>query len=300
MSHSSNFTLPDDTPDFIVTRVFDAPRALLWTCWMEPSHLSRWWGPEGFTCPVCEVVPQVGGRFRLVIRSPEGAGYAMSGIFREIVPDEKIVNENDVSEHSEEWHDMIDPARKGQGKRKIEMLTTVTFEDHGKGARLTMRTRFPSIVLRDNFTSMGAKEAWISSFERLEDLTNALKGNDREINIVRVIAAPVAKVFAAFSDPKGMAKWWGPNGFTTTTHKMDFRVGGSWTYTMHGPDGTDYPNHVSYTAIEPGHTIAYDHGTGPDHPVAWAKRSMRCWSTSTQSVTPSACPTSACRPASVG
>ena len=109
MSHSSNFTLPDDTPDFILTRVFDAPRALLWTCWMEPSHLSRWWGPEGFTCPVCEVVPQVGGRFRLVIRSPEGADYAMSGIFREIVPHEKIVKEDDVSEHSDEWHDMIDP-----------------------------------------------------------------------------------------------------------------------------------------------------------------------------------------------
>ena len=224
MSHSSNFTLPDDAPGFIVTRVFDAPRALLWTCWMEPSHLSRWWGPEGFTCPVCEVDPQAGGRFRLVIRSPEGADYAMSGIFREIVPHEKIVKEDDVSEHSEEWHDMIDPARKGQGKRKIEMLTTVTFEDHGKGARLTMRTRFPSIALRDNFAGMGAKQVWISSLERLDDLSNALKDSDREFNIVRVVSAPVAKVFAAFSDPEGMAKWWGPNGFTTTTHHMNFRM----------------------------------------------------------------------------
>ena len=104
------------------------------------------------------------------------------------------------------------------------MLTTVTFENHGKGARLTMRTRFPSIVLRDNFASMGAKQAWISSLERLENLSNALKDSDREFNIVRIIEAPVAKVFAAFSDPKGMAKWWGPNGFTTTTHHMNFRM----------------------------------------------------------------------------
>ena len=138
MNHSSEFSLPGDAPEFILTRVFDAPRALLWTCWMEPGHLSRWWGPKAFTCPVCEVDARAGGKFRLVMRSPDGADYPMSGIFREIVPQQRIVKEDDVSEHSEEWHDMVDPDRKGQGKRKIEMLTTVTFEDS------TARARAPS------------------------------------------------------------------------------------------------------------------------------------------------------------
>lgn len=270
-NHSSDFTLPADVPEFSLIRVFDAPRALLWTCWTEPGHVSRWWGPKPFTCPVSEIDARVGGTFRLVVRSPGGDDYAMSGIFREIVPQQKFVKEDDVSEHSEAWHDMVDPDRRGQGKRRIDILTTVTFEDQateeGMGTKITIYTRLPSVTIRDNFASFGLKEAWDSSFGKLDDLANALKGNDREINIVRDIQAPIARVFAAFSDPDGMAQWWGPNGFTTTTHKMDFRIGGTWTYTMHGPDGTDYPNHVAYTSIVPERNIAYDHGTHPDQPA---------------------------------
>ena len=267
MNRTSDVTLPADSPDFILTRVFDAPRHLVWTCWMEPSHLARWWGPRPFTCPVCEVDARIGGKFRLVMRGPDGSDYPMSGVFRDIVPMQRIVKEDDVSEHSEAWHDMVDPDRKGQGKRKIEMLTTVSFEDAGTGTRVTIRTTFPSRRLRDNFARIGMKDGWNSSLEKLVDLLDALKGNDREISITRLVDAPVRLVFAAFSDPAGMAKWWGPDGFTTTTHGMDFRVGGTWVYTMHGPDGTDYPNHVGYTAIETDRRIAYDHGTDADHPA---------------------------------
>lgn len=266
MSHSSEVSLPGDAPLFVLTWVFDAPRALVYTCWMDPSHLARWWGPKPFSCPVCEVDPHVGGEFRLVMRSPDGNDYPMRGIFREIVPDVKIVKEDDVSEHSEEWHDMVDPDRKGQGKRTIDMLTTVTFEDLGRGTKVTIATRFPSIALRDNFARIGMKEGWSSSLEKLEELLDAIKGDEREFSIVRLINAPLARVFAAFSDPAGLAVWWGPNGFTTTTRKQEFRVGGVWDYTMHGPDGTDYPNFVRYTAIEPGKRIAYDHGSSAGEP----------------------------------
>ena len=157
---------------------------------MEPSHLSQWWGPKGFTCPLCEVDPKVGGEFRMVIRGTDGTDYPMRGRFRELVPNKRIVKEDDVSEHSEEWHDMVDPARKGQGKRKIDMLTTVTFADEGKGTRVTITTRFPSIELRDNFVKHGMKEAWSSSFERLEELLDAIKDKPKEIRIRRLIAHP--------------------------------------------------------------------------------------------------------------
>ncbi len=244
MTFETEAVLPGSQPDFILNRVFAAPRPLLYRCFMDPGYLSRWYGPRGFTCPDCEVDAKAGGRFKLSVQSPDGMVFAMTGTFLDIVRDERVVKEDDVSGHPEFWFDLVDPARKGQGLRKIGMTTTLSFADHPEGSRLTVATRFDTVEMRDNFAKVGLKEGWSSSFEKLDDLTNALKGNDREINIARLIAHPVERVFAAFSNPAGMATWWGPNGFTTTTRSMQFKVGGTWDYTMHGPDGTDYPNYV--------------------------------------------------------
>ena len=129
MDRNSKLVLAPEAPDFILARHFDAPRTLVWKCWMEPSYLARWFGPRGFTCPVCEIDPHAGGKFRIVIRSADGADYAMFGVFREIVPMERIVKEDDMSEHSEEWKDMVDPGRKGEADRQIRAVTTVSFAD---------------------------------------------------------------------------------------------------------------------------------------------------------------------------
>ena len=84
---------------------------------------------------------------------------------------------------------------------------------------------------------------------------------DREIVVTRVYDAPRGLVFDAFTDPKHISQWWGPRGFTTTTHSMDFRVDGEWRYTMHGPDGTDYKNLVVYHEIERPERLVYTHGS---------------------------------------
>jgi uncharacterized protein YndB with AHSA1/START domain len=95
---------------------------------------------------------------------------------------------------------------------------------------------------------------------------NRAPESERDIVITRSINAPLDLVWKAFSDPKGMAHWWGPNGFTTTTFEMNFRVGGMWRYVMHGPDGTDYNNWTRYAEITPQQRIVYDHGgDDPDH-----------------------------------
>lgn len=83
---------------------------------------------------------------------------------------------------------------------------------------------------------------------------------DRGFRVSRRVAAPRARVFAAFTDPAQVALWWGPAGFRNTVHAMDVRAGGSWRYTMHGPDGTDWPNRVDYTDVRPGEHLAYRHG----------------------------------------
>jgi uncharacterized protein YndB with AHSA1/START domain len=87
---------------------------------------------------------------------------------------------------------------------------------------------------------------------------------DREIVLSRVYDAPRALVFDAFTDAKHLPNWWGPRGFTITTQSIDVRVGGKWSFMMHGPDGTDFPNRIVYREIARPDRIVYDHDEGHD------------------------------------
>ncbi len=101
-------------------------------------------------------------------------------------------------------------------------------------------------------------------------LSQANLDNPVEIIICRTFAAPRALVWQAWTDPQHVGRWWGPAGFTTTTHAMDFRPGGSWRYTMHGPDGRDYANLLEYIAIEqPARLIYTLRGEGSDDSVSF-------------------------------
>lgn len=83
---------------------------------------------------------------------------------------------------------------------------------------------------------------------------------EREIIITRQVRAPQALVWEACTKPEHVDRWWGPDGFSNRTLRMDFRVGGQWEYTMTGPDGTVWPNLITYREIEPITRMAYDHG----------------------------------------
>jgi len=88
-----------------------------------------------------------------------------------------------------------------------------------------------------------------------------------ELKITRVYDAPVAAVWEAWTDPEQVAKWWGPRGFTLTHHSKDLKPGGHWHYTMHGPDGTDYPNKTVYIEVDEYKRLVYDHGANDDQPA---------------------------------
>jgi uncharacterized protein YndB with AHSA1/START domain len=92
---------------------------------------------------------------------------------------------------------------------------------------------------------------------------------DREVVISRVIDAPRELVFEAFTEVRHLSQWWGPEGFTTTTRSFEFRVGGVWDFVMHGPDGTDYPEWISWAEIAPPERIALLHGESHDDPNAF-------------------------------
>jgi uncharacterized protein YndB with AHSA1/START domain len=90
----------------------------------------------------------------------------------------------------------------------------------------------------------------------------AVVTSDREIVTSRVYDAPREMVWEAFTDPKQVVQWWGPNGFTTTIHEMDVRPGGRWRHTMRGPDGTEYPNQSVFKEVLKPERIVYGHGGG--------------------------------------
>jgi uncharacterized protein YndB with AHSA1/START domain len=92
---------------------------------------------------------------------------------------------------------------------------------------------------------------------------------DREIVISRVIGAPRELVFEAFTRVRHLSRWWGPEGFTTTTRSFEFRVGGVWDFVMHGPDGTDYQEWITWREIVPPERIALLHGESRDDPNAF-------------------------------
>lgn len=94
----------------------------------------------------------------------------------------------------------------------------------------------------------------------------AAKNKSNEIKITRIYDAPLKAVWDAWTDPQQAAKWWGPRGFTLTTHSKDLRVGGTWNYTMHGPDGVDYPNITKYLEVENFKKLVYDHGGNEKQP----------------------------------
>jgi uncharacterized protein YndB with AHSA1/START domain len=162
--------------EFVITRVFHAPRELVWQAWTEPKHMAAWFGPETFTIPVCKMDLRPGGAWRLVMRGPDGSEYPLSGIYREIIRPERIVTSVDVSEHPDTWFDMVEPGRdSSKGKPRYDLGWTVTFEPVADGTKLSIHNHFPSHALRDAFVKIGMSEGWGGSLDKLSKLLSRMR-----------------------------------------------------------------------------------------------------------------------------
>src|SRR5579871_3749344 len=129
--------------EFVIARVFEAPRALVFKAWTDPKHMAQWWGPRGFTNPVCELDVRPGGAWRIVMRGPDGALHPTKGVYREVVEPERLVMTINHSELSDEWHDLVNPNRdKAKGKPGLEGVMTVMFEEFDGRTKLTVRVSF--------------------------------------------------------------------------------------------------------------------------------------------------------------
>jgi uncharacterized protein YndB with AHSA1/START domain len=171
MEESTRPTTGPAEREFVISRIINAPRTLVFKAWTEPKHMAQWWGPHTFTNPICEMDVRPGGAFRIVMRGPDGADHPARGVYREVVPPERLVMTIDHSELSDEWHDLVNPNRdRAAGKPALEGLTTVTFEDQGGKTKLTVRILFDTAAIRDALLKIGMTQGWSQSLERLETL----------------------------------------------------------------------------------------------------------------------------------
>ena len=156
--------------DIVITREFAAPRQLVWDVWTTPDHLEQWFGPKGFKTRVEELDFQVGGRSNYVMVGPDGSEYPAVGVFKEIIPIEKIVSTDDFGEGFEnvEAFKNVD-LPKG-------MLLTALFDDLGPTTKLTLITSHQSVEDREKHEAIGVVAGWNSSFDKMDDYMAELQG----------------------------------------------------------------------------------------------------------------------------
>jgi uncharacterized protein YndB with AHSA1/START domain len=146
--------------DFVIVRVFDAPRALVWKAWTDPEHFMRWWGPENFTSPSCTMDLRVGGKYLWCMRSAAGKEYWNTGVYREIVPLERIVYTDGFADAQ---GNPVPPSYYGMpdAPASAEFVVTVTFTEQNGKTTMTLRHAMPPEW------AAGAKSGWNGSFDKL-------------------------------------------------------------------------------------------------------------------------------------
>ena len=144
----------------LITRILDAPPSLVFKAWTDPAHLAQWWGPKGFTNPVCEIDVRPGGALRIVMRAPDGAEHPMTGTFKEIVENERLV--------------FTVVAVDRDGKPLLEALTTVTFAEQGGMTKLTVHASAVGLASIAAQMLGGMEAGWTQSLERLAALATHL------------------------------------------------------------------------------------------------------------------------------
>jgi uncharacterized protein YndB with AHSA1/START domain len=161
MAARNSLDLDQDPKSIIATRVFDAPRALVFEVWTNPKHLAQWWGPNGFTTTTSAFDARVGGVWRFVMHGPDGRDYQNRITFDEIVKPERLVYHHGGGED-------VEP---------VQFKVSVIFEELGGKTKLTMRMLFPSAAERERvIKEYGADKGLVQTLSRLAEHLAKLTG----------------------------------------------------------------------------------------------------------------------------
>lgn len=239
--------------EIATTRVFDAPRDLVFDAWTDPQHVAQWWGPNGFTTTAHSMDVRPGGEWIFIMHGPDGTDYKNHIVYREVVRPERLVYDH-VS--GPLFH------------------ATVTFEAVGEKTRLSMQMLFETAELRNQVAEkFGAVEGLSQTLNHLEEHVAKMMASE-EFVITREFDASRDLVFAAWTEEERMAQWWGPKGFTVTFAKLDLRPGGMFHYGMRGPDGSTMWGKMVYREITPPERLVVivsfsdENGGTTRHPMA--------------------------------
>lgn len=250
MAAKSSIDLKQDPKVMVGSRLFDAPRSLVYEAWTDPVHLARWFGPNGFSITTHAFDFRVGGVWRFTMHGPDGRDYPNRVTYDEIVPAERIAYHHD-----------------DDGSGPVEFRTIVTFADEGGKTRLTMHATFPTAEERARLIrEVGADKGMLETLSRLGDhlaATGAAGGDaasveaKQEFTISRVFDAPRDLVWAVHTEPRHMVNWWGPKGFKVKKLDIDLRPGGTMHYCIESPTGNEMWGRFVYREIVPPERLVW-------------------------------------------
>lgn len=222
----------------VVSRHFDAPAEMVFDAWLDEAALGQWLfaTPDGEMQQV-ECDPRVGGQFVIA-----------------------ELREGNLAEHYGRYAEIDRP------HRLVLLLSVTKFENADESLSRVQIEIVPDDSGCTLTLTHSIDPQWANMQERvrvgwtmiLDSLSSTLFA-DREVVSTRLIDVPRERVVEAFTDPEQLVKWWGPNGFTNTIKRFEFREGGEWHLTMHGPDGTDYRNESVFVTVDLPERIVYDH-----------------------------------------
>ncbi len=219
--------------ELVITRTFDAPRDLVFKMWTDAKHMAQWWGPHGFTNPVCELDVRPGGAIRIDMRGPDATVYPMIGTFREIVRPERLVFTAEALDQN--------------GTAVLEVLNTVTFEEKNGKTTLTLQARVTKAAGEGVSYLEGMEAGWTQSLERL---ASHLKSKDEPLVIERTFNAPAARVWRALTNKDEMKRWY----FDLKEFKPE--VGFEFQFTVEH-EGFTYVHHCKIKEVIPGKKLVH-------------------------------------------
>ncbi len=227
---SNPVTAPADRT-LMTTRVFDAPREMVFRAWTDPKQFARWFPPEGFTAPVCELDVRPGGVIRVHMKGGDGMGdfagvvFPAEGVYREVVANERLAF-----------------TMEGDNDTPPEVLMTVVFEDEGRKTRLTIYQTTQTVAAYEALVKIGASEGLRQSLDKLAALLDgqgrgtAVSVNGRTLALMRVFDAPRELVWKAYTDPAHIVKWMFAKDWESPFAETDVRPGGAFRIGMRPAD----------------------------------------------------------------
>lgn len=163
----------ENSNELTITRVFDAPRGLVWKAWTEPERFMIWWGPKGFTSPVAKFDLRVGGSYLSSMRSPDGKDFWNKGVFREIVPQERLVMTDSFADGK---GNTVPATYYGLSKAfPLELLIAVTFEEQDGKTKLVLKHSGIGGISDTDRDNM--QQGWSQSFDKLDEYLEKAKSS---------------------------------------------------------------------------------------------------------------------------